>query len=283
MSSPNPNGLLSPGDYATAKDYLDGFAVAVLHWSAMQSRDERKEEIIWNLVARGTVCLDSIFLLWKMENFQDCWILQRALFDRYIHLEDLAEKNEFDEFERWSFQKQFEDTDVVLSDPIITGKLTPEELEKARGIHKERRKRYNKEPKSTWRRPRSEEVTKRSNQLILHRLGYNFPSSQVHPMADDGVYDFFRLIGWRHPVTRDTLGWAHEIYGDTRLIPHNSLLYMICLVKTGLETSDLIWKEFVFRFYEEALDFLDSRKTDYVSTCRDALSLSPDSAWCERR
>ena len=283
MSSPNQNSFLSSGDYKTAKEYLKKFSAIVLHWSAMQAVRETKEDIIWNFIARGTVCLDSIFLLWEMENFQDCWILQRALFDRYIHLKDLTENNEFEEFGRWSFQKQFEDADVFLSDPKITGKLTSEELKKARGIHKERRKRYNREQKSPWRRPKSEEVTKRSDQLILHRIGYNFPSTQVHPMADDGVYDFFRLVGCRHPVSHDTLGWAHEIYGDIRLILHNSLLYMICLVQTGLESSDLKWKDFVFQFYEEVLDFLDSRKTDYVSTYQDALSLGPDSSWCEQR
>ena len=283
MNSTNNNDLLSPEDYLSVKAYLEKFTVLVLHWSAVESREEIREEIIGNFLARGTVCLGSIFQLWQAENFQDCWILQRTLFDRYVHLKHLDEKNEFEEFHRWSFQMRFKDTDVALSDPQFTKKLTPEELKKARRIHEERRKKYVKEPESTWKRPKSEDVAKRNSLLLLHRIGYHFPSSQVHPMSSDGIYDFYRLLGWRHPVSDDILGWAHEIYGDTRTIPHNSLLYLICLVKTGLESSDLLWEDFVFRFYDETLLFLETRNTDYVSSYQAAFALGPHHPWCKHR
>ncbi len=273
----------SQEEYQKAKSYLEKFTAHALHWSATQSQEDLREEIIGNFIARGTVCLDSIFRLWQVENHHDCWILQRALFDRYVHLKHLGEKNEFNEFERWSFQMRFKDSDVALSDPHIVKKLTPDELKKARGIHKERRKRYDKEPKRAWKRPRSEDVTKQSNLLLLHRIGYNFTSSLVHPMADDGVLDFYRLLGWTHPISGDTLGWAYEIYGDTRIILHNSMAYLILLVKTGLESSNLSWENFVFDFYGALVLFLENGNSDYVSNCQDAFALGPHHPWCKSR
>lgn len=214
MNSTNVFSFRPSEDYKTVHVYLEKFTVMVLHWSATKTGQETKEEIIWNFVAKGTVLLDSIFSLWQKESFQDCWILTRALFERYIYLKDISEKNEFEAFEQWSNQMQFNDAHNALSDPHIRKNLTREALEKAKEIQRERRKRLVEDPKSLWQRPRSEEVLKRSNLLSLHRIGHHFPSSQVHPMADDGKYDFYKLVGWKHPATDDSLGWALEIYGE---------------------------------------------------------------------
>ena len=102
-------------------------------------------------------------------------------------------------------------------------------------------------------------------------------------MSSDGVFDFYKLVDWPHPITRDTSGWAHEIYGETRIILHNSLLYLVCLIKTGLESSDLVWEEPVPRFYDEILLFLETRSVDFESTHQEVIALGPNHPLCKHK
>ena len=114
MSSIDKTTYLSPDDYARAIEVLRNFTVNALLGLAEKSSDNLKNQIIMNFIARGTVCLDSIHLLWKAGNYQDCWVLRRALVDRVVHLKDLIDRDEFAEFERWSFQKQYQSADAAL-------------------------------------------------------------------------------------------------------------------------------------------------------------------------
>ena len=96
---------LSPDDYEKAVETLKAFTKIALTWLLEKSQDDSKHQIIANFIARGEVCLDSIHILWKSDNYQDCWVLHRALVDRLIHLKTLIDHDEFEKFERWSFQK----------------------------------------------------------------------------------------------------------------------------------------------------------------------------------
>jgi hypothetical protein len=59
----------------------------------------------------------GIVQLWEIKDFQDCWVLHRSLLDRLFHLRALNERDEFDEFEAWSFKKQYEAVARLKSDP----------------------------------------------------------------------------------------------------------------------------------------------------------------------
>ena len=257
-------------EYWKAKSYLRDFTVYALRWLANESQEVLKDQIIGNFIARGTVCLDSIFRLWQHGNFQDCWILHRTLIDRWVHLKHLVIHDEFEEFDRWTFQRRFKELDVTLSDPEITEKFLPDVLKEQRDVHKEMRLRMKKEEPSTWNRPKAEVVAKESNFLLSYRLGYNPASTLVHPMSDDGKDDFARLLGYKK-----------EFPDDTPIVLHNSLAFLILLIQTGMNSSNLLWRDFVFDFYEQIISNLDSGNSDYVLTYEKAFAYGPDCPWCK--
>ena len=255
-------------EYWKAKYYLKNFTISALHWLASESQ-ELREQIIGNFIARGIVCLDSIFLLWRERNFQDCWILHRTLVDRWVHLKHLAMHDEFEEFERWTSQRRFRELSVTLSDPEITEKFSPQTLAEQKRVHKEWRQRFEKEPPSTWNRPRPAEVAKQSNFLLSYRLGYDPASTMVHPMSDDGNEDFARLLGLKK-----------VFLDDTPVVLHNSFAFLVLLIQVGLNSSNLLWRDFIFDFYEQIISNLESGCNDYVLTYGRAFAYGPEFNWC---
>ena len=133
---------LTPDQYDQAIDTMKAFSTLAVLWARTENEGNLRTEIVGNFIARGTVLLDSIRTLWEAGNYQDCWVLHRALIDRVIHILDLIDQDTFQEFERWSFQRRFQMTDAALSDPTVTDKLTAGALREAKEIHSERRKRF---------------------------------------------------------------------------------------------------------------------------------------------
>ena len=270
MSPKDQVVYLEPNEYLKAINVLRKFTVRAIHWLAKKTHEDLKDQIIGNFLTRGTVCLDSICLLWQARNYQDCWTLHRTLVDRYIHFRTLDDNDEFIEFERWSFQQQYRMSDIALSDRTIRDKLQPEWLEKAKVLHQKQRSRMEQEPKSNWKRPDSKEAMKRLNLRVLYRLGYDYPSTEVHPMADDGKEDFARLVG------REV-----ESYGDERAVLHNSFLIQILLANHGLASCSVLWRRFVSDFYDQLISLLESGSHDYLLTYQNARIFGPDYSWCE--
>ena len=153
---------LPAGEYARAIAALREFNIAALSWLVRKTKDHLKDQVIGNFIARGTVCLDSIYQLWVTGNYQDCIVLQRTLVDRMLLLRHLIDRDEFGSFERWSFQIQYRAAQNNLSDPEIRAKLQPQWLKKAIAEQAKRRTRLEQEPKSEWRRPKPEEIAKRT-------------------------------------------------------------------------------------------------------------------------
>ena len=270
MVSIDKTTYLSPDDYARAIEVLRNFSVNALLWLAEKSSDNLKNQIIMNFIARGTVCLDSIHILWTAGNYQDCWVLHRALVDRLIHLKTLIDHDEFEKFERWSFQKQYQSADATFSDPSIIEKLTPEALAEAKRLHNERRSRFRQEPKSDWRRPDAKESAKRMNLPDLYSLGYDPASGEVHPMADDGKEEF-----------HDLLGIPLQTSGDNRTVLHNSLVIQFLLVQYGINGCDVLWRSFVYDSLENWFCFLETGSYDQLAQCVTAFELDSNISWCE--
>ena len=154
----------------------------------------------------------------------------------------------------------------------MAGKFLPEVLKEQKDMHKEMRKRINKEAPSTWNRPRAEDVAKQSNFLISYRLGYSAASTLVHPMSDDGKEDFARLLGYKT-----------EFPDDIPIVLQNSLAFLILLIQTGLNSSNLSWRDFLFDFYERLISHLESGTNDYVLTYEKAFAFGPDFPWCKSK
>lgn len=263
---------LSAEDYENAIATLKAFTKIALTWMFRKSRDDVKHQIIANFIARGSVCLDSIHILWKSGNYQDCWILHRALVDRLIHLRSLIDHDEFEEFERWSFQRQYQSAEAALSDQSIVGKMTPEALTEAKRQQNERRHRISQEPKSNWRRPDAKEAAKNMNLSAIYSLGYNPASGEVHPMADDGKEEF-----------HDLLGIPLETYGDDRTVLHNSIVTQFLVVHYGMSGCDLLWRGFVSDFMEHWLSFVENVSKEELAGALLLLGKDQDVSWCEPR
>lgn len=217
------NFHLSAGGYAKAITALREFNTTALLWLTRKTNDHLKDQIIGNFIARGTVCLDSIYRLWTTGNYQDCVVLERSLVERMLLLTHLVDRSEFGVFERWSFQRQYQSTQISLSDPEIRAKLQPHRLKEAMAKQTERRRRFEQEPKSEWHRPRPKDIARRTKLSHIYRLGYDYPSTEVHPMADDGKEDLAKLLGI--PL---------ESFGDESVVLHNSLVTQIYLCNLGL-------------------------------------------------
>ena len=266
---------LTADEYDQAIKTMKGFSTLAISWARTENEGNLRTEIIGNFIARGTVLLDSVRTLWAVGNYQDCWILHRALIDRVIHILDLIDQDAFEEFERWSFQRRYQMTDVALSDPTITVKLTESALKEAKAIHSERGKRFRAEPPSGWKRPRAKEVAKRRNLPILDRIGYDVASTSVHPMADDGKHEFHALL--KIPT---------EQYGDPRTVLHNSLVVQYLLVERGISGCDLLWRNLVNDFLTNWLSFVETSNIENLQACIRILTLAacdPDLPWCENK
>lgn len=270
MRGIDTNLYLTVDEYVSAISALKGFNVAALSWLARKTNDDLKDQIIGNFIARGTVCLDSIYLLWEAGSYQDCIVLQRTLVDRMLLLRHLIDQDEFAKFERWSFQRQFQSAHNSLSSPEIKAKILPEWLNKAMALQAERRARFNKEPKSTWHRPDPKEIAKRTNLALIYKLGYDYPSTEVHPMADDGKEDFTRL-----------LGLPSESYGGELTVLRNSLVAHVYMSNSGFAACAVLWRSFVSDFFEQVMSLLESGTKEYLDTFQKAMNLPADISWCE--
>ena len=267
------NGL-DQQEYEMAIGALRGITIIALFSLIKTTEGNFKDQIIRNFIARGAECLDSILSLWKAGHHDDCTVLQRAHADRVIHLIDLIERNEFAEFERWSFRRQFEMADRALSDPTIHSKMGPVALRKARELHREHRIRFNKESESSWHRPDPKEVAKQIKFPLLYRLGYDYPSTEVHPMADDGKEAFYRLISAEAEL---------RSYGDEFVVLQNTFASQIYLVTKGLDACTVVWDDLVGGFLSQLLSFLESGSKDYIPTFLEITGRGSDYLWCQSK
>jgi len=253
--------------YVQAIEILRGYTGIVLLSFAKHSSESR-EAIIRNFIARGMACLESILQIWRLGNFQDCWILHRSLLDRLFHLRALWDRDEFDIFEKWSFVRQFEDKNCLLSDPEVRKKLKPEVL----SFSTREKKRYAqiKQENISWSRPKAEQMAKEMDLLFLYKFGYDYASTHVHPMANDGEEDFLRLTGLSSGSRPGQM-----------VVLHNSFLVQILLTQEGLNASSLRWRAIVYDFLEHCMLLLASGSQEYLKTFAKIASLGSDFEWCQ--
>ena len=262
---------LTDEDYEHAHRILRCFTEVAVLSMREKCPDDLKHMIIGNFIVRGMNCLDSIYLLWKNEQYQDCWSLHRTLADRLFHLYHLVETDDFEEFERWSFQRQYRDAEKNLRDPDIREKVSPAMLDAAIQQQRKRMERYNSEPKSKWRRPKAEDVAKRAKLPLIYPASYDTPSAFVHPMAEDGQAEFLKMLG------KDS-----NLYEPTHLILHNSLILHYFLAYKGLVACSAVWRTFISDFFEHWLSFIETGLQEHLRKAVFSLSYDPDVvSWCE--
>ena len=245
---------------------LRNSAFSALRQFVLTAPDTSKNRIIENFVAAAITRLGSIFVLWEEGNYNDCWILHRALLERYMHLHRLVREDEFDEFQRWSTQRQFRDAESLLRVPYFFSDFAPDQLKGLQELAKAKRSHMDRDPKSNWRRPKARDESSDNEWL---RTAYDFGSMKVHPMHDDGEDDFARLLLMEN--TDDTVKIS---------LLHNSFVLFHLIIGEWLQASDVSWKFFVFLFFKGINEFLRSGSREYKDALEFALELDSDVDWC---
>ena len=245
-----PDSQLPVDAYEEALQAFHVATGAVLFEFARDGQGYRNA-IIRNFIARADITARGVFQLWALEDYQDCWVLHRCLLDRLFHLRYLDVTDSFEEFEAWSFLEQYKAVNRVRSDPEVQGArehglftFTDEQKKRACDL-------FDNPPQ--WRRPKAEDVAKNMDMRFLYVYGYDFASTHVHPMANDGEQDFHTITGLE----------PRPDFPDQRTVLANTLLVCTLLVKEGLNASTLRWRQLVYGVFEDLSRLLDSGSTDY--------------------
>ena len=253
MPKPDPNLYLPVETYAQAVQAFHGVCGIILFEFARRAtpRASKRDVIIRNFIARTDMMVRAIMRLWDLEDYQDCWILHRCLLDRLFHLCHLSQLDQFDVFEQWSFLEQYNARNRASSDPEFNQR--PESRLFAATPDQKMRARTLSENPPVWQRPKAEEVAKQLDMRFLYRLGYDFASTHVHPMASDGDRDF---------LTITKLEPAPE-FPDQRPVLSNTLLVGLMLVQQGLNASSLRWRALVYGILDDMLKSLGTGEEEY--------------------
>lgn len=240
---PEKINQLTGEQYKEAQDSLHVLAGMLLFEFARQGSGVR-DLIAQNFIARADTLAGSVFHLWEIKDYGGCWILHRALLDRLFHLHVLNKENQFEVFDDWSFKMQYEAANRVRSDPAMRDRRA-EVVEEPTPEQKARYQRLVRDPPK-WRKPRAEEVAKDMDLSFLYRYGYDFASKHVHPMANDGQEDFYRITGLK----------PSPDFGDQRVVLNNTVLIASMTLQEALNASTLSWRRVVYDSLAEILIFL---------------------------
>ena len=240
-----PSTAAAPTELEPLNHAIDTFRIycGVILLSFAKHGCSLRDTIARNFIARGMHCTMSIFATWKAGNEADAWILHRSLIDRLLHLHHLAETDGFSDFDDYSFLSLYEARNQLLCDPDM-GKQVPASLKE---LQKRNKVRYDliasKLPR--WRRPKAADVAKKMDLGFLYRFGYDYASTHVHPMSNDGELDFTTLVTPPHRLTLP----------DPTVV-RNSTLIQTMLVQEALNVSNMRWRAVVYDFLDQIRGFL---------------------------
>lgn len=214
----------------------------------------QQDVIIRNFVARSAMSLKSILELWKISDFQGAWMLHRCLLDRMFHLHSIGENNEFVEFDDWSFYQQYNAQNKVKSDPefknqAVGWEYNLSEAQKIRAAELSKNK-------PSWRRPKAEAVAKSMGMEFLYKYGYDYASTHIHPMANDGQEDFFSIT--RLPL--------NQKFPSNIKVLHNSSLAATMIFQDAINFSSFKWKKITWTYLEETRRALHTGDASFVNS-----------------
>ena len=104
----------------------------------------------------------------------------------------------------------------------------------------------------------------------LYDYGYDFASMHVHPMANDGLEDFYAITKLE----------PKPYFPSYIAVLHNSLLVGCLLVNEALNQSDFGWMALVFDFYGHLMKFLNRFHRLYAYVYK-IVSLGSNAKLCE--
>ena len=264
-----PKKYLAYDKYQLAADSLYAVSGMILFSFAKHDCDI-KNTIIRNFIARSSMMLKAIFKLWEISDYPDTWVIYRALLDRLFHLYYLGEKNEFIEFHDWSFIKQYNSQNKVRSDKDFKH----EAVGWVYDLTKEQKLRYKaliKNPPK-WERPDPKTVAKSMGLECLYKYGYDFASTHVHPMSDDGQQDIFTITKLE-PAPK---------FPDWSSVLSDSILVNSLLLKLALNYSSFKWRLLLWDYTEQLNAFLEEGSEEYQKAFLKLTNMFPKTELCEK-
>lgn len=248
-----PKQYFSYDKYHNAADSLYAVSGMIL-FSFAKNKCDTKNLIIRNFIARAAIMLKAIFKLWEISDYQDTWIIHRALLDRLFHLHELGENHDFDNFESWSLLEQYNAQNRLRSHADFKHEavgwiydLTQDQKLRIKSLS-------DNPPK--WKRPKAEAAAKSMNMEFLYKFGYDFASTHVHPMANDGQQDFFTITKLE-PSPK---------FPDQISVLSNSILVNTMLFQEALNYSSFKWRRELWNYLEQVRSFLDEGNDSYQIT-----------------
>ena len=254
--------------YRAAADALYAVSGMVLFSFAKHDCDT-KNVIIRNFVARSAMTLKSVFSLWDNGDTQNAWVIHRALVDRMFHLHSLGVNDDFQAFDDWSFFEQFKSQNRVKSDDLFKNqavgwvyKISDEKKARIKALEKDKPK---------WRRPRAEDVAKDMGMEFLYKYGYDYASTHVHPMANDGEQDFYTITKLQ-PSPR---------FPSQITVISNTILTSTLILQDSLNHSSFSWRRVLWDFIDDVRALLDNGDTSYQKSFEKLAILFKENDLCE--
>lgn len=255
-------------EYRKAADALYAVSEMML-FSFAKNECDTKNIIIRNFIARSTMTLKSIFALWDIRDFQNAWIIHRALIDRMFHLHSISANDEFSDFDDWSFFEQYKAQNRVKSDNDFKHEavgwvyeLSTEQKDRIKELAKN---------KPTWRRPKAETVAKDMGMEFLYKYGYDYASMHVHPMADDGQQDFYTITKLE-PSPK---------FPSFISVISNTILTCSMILQDAMNHSSFKWRKILWDFLEEVRELLGNGDTSYQLSFLKLARISKTECLCE--
>lgn len=210
---------------------------------------EHKNIILKNFLAKAIKIGESIFLLSEKDNYHECQMLYRALIDRYFHILYLDDTNSYDEFYKWSFIKQWEHLNKANSYKDLNNSLhNKKELKK----HKEEYEKYKRES-IEWHRPDNKKIANKYSVKVLYDFGYDYPSSHIHPMANDGERDFYNITKLE----------PRPSYCDSTVILNNTLFALYLMLEQCMNSSSFKWRNILYDYLKYGVENLNEESIDF--------------------
>ncbi|MEW8372642.1 MAG: DUF5677 domain-containing protein [Candidatus Thiodiazotropha sp.] len=254
--------------YRQAADSLYAVCGMVLFCFAKNECDT-KNIIIRNFISRSALSLKGVFALWDISDYHNAWIVYRGIMDRLFHLHSIGSNNEFQEFDDWSLFEQYKSQNRVKSDKEFKHEAVGWVYE----LSKEQKKRIKilEKNKPNWKRPKAENTAKDMGMEFLYKYGYDFASTHVHPMSNDGHQDFFTITKLQ-PAPR---------FPSQVTVIHNTLLASTMILQDALNHSSFRWRRLLWDYIDQIRLLLDSGNTDYHESFVKLAAVFKDEPLCE--
>lgn len=194
-----------------------------------------KDVYLRNSIAKTISLLKSIDLLFVVGQYNEGWVLFRALIDRLVYLHYLNDNDKYIEFDEWTFVKLYEYRNNAKADETFKRLLKNPKFKTQKGDtnkYKEFKKRLN------WQKPNPLEILKSKDLDFLYKYGYDYASMHTHPMSWDGSKEFHQMTGLKpnpHIEAEDSLLLKNSFLVSSVILNEITLNFSIQVPKVFIE------------------------------------------------